>query len=112
MLRGMLVLRCVLNGGVGYVVEIQRRSDASGTPVEAFAGLVFTLSRGEIQLEAWLRRLLSELPGTRGVFASLVAQSPGPAVCFRHPPSRSMSPSEAAARTAVAKLRGLLLPQS
>ena len=29
-LRGMIVLRCVLNGRTGYIVDVERRSDGSG----------------------------------------------------------------------------------
>ena len=109
-LRGMLVLRCALAGRSGYVVELQRRSDSSGAPTESFSGLVFAL-RSEAQLDDWLRTLLSRLRDTRGVFARLLSECPGRADDFRHPPSSSMSSSEAAARNALSKLRALLFPE-
>ena len=110
-LRGMLVLRCVLAGRSGYVVELQRRSDSSGTPTESFSGLVFVL-HSEDQLGDWLRTLLHRLRDTRGVFARLLSECPGRADDFRHPPSSSVSSSEAAARNALSKLRDLLFPES
>ena len=110
-LRGMLVLRCVLNGRTGYVVDLDRRSDESGSPTESFSGLVSTLPL-EAQLDDWLRLLLSRLRDERGVFGSLLDQCPGQADDLRHPAADSMLRSAAAARNALSKLRDLLFAQS
>lgn len=106
-LRSLLVLRCIIDGRTGYVVDIERRSDESGNPVEHFSGLAFTLS-DERQLDGWLRRLLSRLRDTRGVFAALKDECPCRVAVFIHPASGSLSPADAAARNALTKLRSLL----
>lgn len=107
-LRGLLVLRCLLDARPGYIAEIQRRTDESGGDTEYFSGLVFTL-RDEGELDAWLRWLLRDLRDARGVFASLLDDWPGRAAVFRHPPDGdSTALAEAAARNALAKLRGVL----
>ena len=109
--RGMLVLRCVVGGRVGYLAEIQRRRDESGNERERFSGLVFTL-RAERDLDGWLRGLLSDLRSARGVFAPLVGKCPGRAAVFQHPPLRSENFSELVVGKVLSEMRGLFRPQA
>lgn len=101
-LRGLLVLRCVLAGRVGYVVEIQRRPPAKNREREMFSGLVFALHSDRL-LRPWLSDLLIRLPPARGVFAGLERRCPGHAVAFPH---HSKDP----AHDVLTSLRGLLSP--
>ena len=105
-LRGLLVLRCSLRDRTGYVVEIQRRTDESGEDIEFFSGLVFTL-RQPSSLDHWVRRLLSALRHSRGVFPSAPDDFPGRMAVFKHPPVSSATRFEVAARNASAKLSTL-----
>ena len=103
------MLRCVLSGRPGYVVEIERRVDEAGEETESFSGLVFAL-HSEHELDPWLRSLLSRLRDTRGVFDSFVGQCPGRARVFHHPPRCSEKFSQLAARNALSKMQVLLSP--
>ena len=109
--QGMLVLRCRLAGQPVYVVEIGRRTDESGLPSELFWGLVFVV-RSVRELGPWLRRLLSGLSATRGVFDSFLDSfldsCPGRAIVFHHPPRDSGKFSQLAARNALSKMQGLV----
>ena len=107
--RGLLVLRCVLHRRIGYVSEIERRTDASGAETETFSGLVFVLD-SEHALDAWLRHLLCGLRDKRGVFDSFLSDCPGEATTFHHPPRDSDDFSNLAARNALSKMRTLLSP--
>ena len=84
----------------------------SDTQTESFSpGFVFVL-RSERELDPWLRRLLSSLRATRGVFDSFVDQCPGRAMGFKHPHASSLTLSEAGARNVLSKMRVLLLPRN
>lgn len=108
--RGLLVLRCVVDGRVGYVADIQRRRDEPGKTPERFSMLVFTLP-SEDQLAAWLGQLLPLVRDARGVFAGVLDKCPGPAAVFHHPRRDSKKFSELAACHVLSELRGLLWPQ-
>ena len=109
--RGVLVLRCVVNGCPAYVADIQRRPDQSAKPGESFSTLVFTLD-SEGELDAWLGHLLCAVRDTRGVFGPHLDRCPGSAAAFRHPPRESKNFLKLAARSVVSEIRGLLWPQA
>ena len=102
-LRGLLVLHCVWAGRPGYVVEIERRSDESGQGTENFSGFVFVL-RSERELDPWLRRLLSSLRDTCGIFDSFLGRCPARVTPFKHPDVPPLTHSQAGARNALSKL--------
>jgi hypothetical protein len=110
-LRGVLVMRVVINGKSIHILEIQRRpqtkKDKEGRSIdteESYQGLVFSLyNQGE--LGQWLSLLLYEIRPVRGVLAKLIERCPGKASSFRHAPASSdQIPCEAAARNAFRKM--------
>ena len=105
--RGLLVLRCVVAGRPGYVVEIERRPTESPKQRETFSGLVFVFDP-EHDLDRWLDRLLSRLPLTRGVYKSSVGPCPGRIDTFKHPDATDLTHSQAGARNALSKLQDFL----
>ena len=104
--RGVLVLRCVVDGRAAYVVDVQRRPATPGKEGESFSTLVFTLAP-EAALDAWLGHLLCAVRETRGVFGPHLGRCPGSAAAFRHPPRSSKHFSKLAARNVVSEIRGL-----
>lgn len=115
-LRGVLVARLVVQGGIAYIVEIMRRQKKVSTDdgevrdaEESFQGMVFRL-KNENQLIPWLRELLSRIRYEKGVFKRLTALCPGLADTFSHRYSSKTSsdclPCESIVIGALAKLNG------
>jgi len=115
-LRGILVARLIVQGGIAYIVEIMRRPKKISTDggeikdaEESFQGMVFRL-KNENQLIPWLRELLSRIRYENGVFRRLTALCPGLADTFSHRYSSKIStdclPCESIVISALAKLNG------
>lgn len=111
LLRGVLVVRIVIDGQQIYILEIQRRSqnrkNQQGSVVdseEAFQGLVFQLNN-QVGLDHWLAGVIIETRTVKGVLKKLIDYCPGKAACFRHNASSSDKvPCESAVRNALRKM--------
>lgn len=98
LLRGILVVRLMLQEGPAYIIEIMRKPRKVTTDdgevreaEESFQGLIFRL-QNEDQLIPWLRELLSQIRHEQGVFKRLTGNCPGIADSFSHRRSNKLSP--------------------
>lgn len=100
--KGVLVTRLVIQNKEVHIVEIQRRPQRKGE--QSLTGLAFVLD-DEADFGSWLRQLLSDVRGVRGVFRRLVGKCPGTAYAFNHAPAGSERvPCEAALLNALNKM--------
>ena len=69
--RGLLVMRCVVEGISVYFVEVERRPGRK----ENFSGMVFKLRPGA-PLDNWLNEVRSGIRDVKGVFSKLCSKCP------------------------------------
>jgi hypothetical protein len=108
--RGVLVVRLIVNGTPVYFVEIQRRlkvtfgSSELEHSEESLTGMVFKLyNQGD--LESWLKLLFNDIRYTKGVMLRLVGNCPGDAATYRHRRSQHETyPYEPTIHNALSKL--------
>ena len=81
--RGLLILRCMVEGMPIYFAEVERRPGR----MENFSGMVFKL-RPDASLDDWLHEVLSGIREVKGVFSKLCSECPGEATDFIHLPQR------------------------
>lgn len=109
--RGILMVRIVVQYKPIYILEIQRRpqqkKNKSGGIEEAeesYQGLVFALDN-QNDFQNWLRHLLSEIRLVKGVVRKLVGHCPGKASAFKHSTATSDEmPCESAVLNALGKM--------
>lgn len=83
-LRGVLVIRSLIDGKETFFVEIQRRTRMKAKAKEEnYQGLIFRLDQPS-DLQGWLIYLLSEIRYVRGIFSKISHKCPGVACTFSH----------------------------
>jgi hypothetical protein len=110
-IRGVMVVRVVVDGVSIHIIEIERRSrikkganDQEETGEESYQGFVIALE-SDAQFNQWLKRFLSDVRYIRGIVQKLVALSPGKASTFAHKSAgHEEVPCEAAVLNALRKI--------
>jgi hypothetical protein len=110
-LRGVMVVRVVVDGVPIHIIELERRPRAKkGTDggkenaEESYQGLVIALGNSA-QFDRWLRRFLSDVRYIRGIVRKLVSLSPERADAFAHSSAGNEEvPCEAAVLNALGKI--------
>lgn len=103
-LRGVLVIKLIVNNIVIYLIEVQRRFYETSNKEESLTGFVFRL-RDESLLRGWLEDYLSNIRIVNGVSDKLTSKCPGVAASFSHRKAKGERvASEAAVLNALKKM--------
>lgn len=109
--RGVMVVRLLVNGTPVHIVELQRRprkikdeNDQEKEGEQSFKGFV-TVINDNNEFIRWLKRFLSDVRYVRGIVQKLTPYSPGKADTFTHKPAGYEEvPCEAAVLNALGKI--------
>ena len=100
--RGILVIRMLIEGKIYFIIEIQRRlhqsrsgkNDVGRLKEQHYKGLIFQLDTisgqdDTIKLDEWLRLFLDKIRFEKGVVGNLSDIWPSRALTFSHKPTKS-----------------------